>query len=142
LPDAATDEPGSHGYVAFKIKPLDTIVLNNVVVNTASIYFDYNFPIITNVATTGFIQLGTNHFDISDNIMLYPNPARHSLGINVDADIQVKSISIYNMLGQLVKSIPGFNGNSPVDVSGLKTGTYFVEIVSDRGKVSKKLMKL
>ncbi len=46
-------EPDSNdGYVAFKIKTKPTLVAGNSVANSASIYFDYNLPIVTNTATT------------------------------------------------------------------------------------------
>ncbi|MBI1266269.1 MAG: T9SS type A sorting domain-containing protein [Cryomorphaceae bacterium] len=48
LPDSATDEPGSQGYVVFRIQPLAGLIGGDVINNTASIYFDDNDPIITN----------------------------------------------------------------------------------------------
>jgi hypothetical protein len=48
LPDSTTDEPGSQGYVIYRIKPLPTVEFGDVIENTASIYFDENPPIVTN----------------------------------------------------------------------------------------------
>lgn len=48
LPDSTTDEPGSQGYVIYRIKPLPTIAIGDVIENTASIYFDENPAIVTN----------------------------------------------------------------------------------------------
>jgi hypothetical protein len=48
LPDSTTDEPGSQGYVIYRIKPLPTLAFGDVIENTASIYFDENPPIVTN----------------------------------------------------------------------------------------------
>ena len=52
LPDMTTNEPASHGYILFRIKPLSTVPANSVIQNKANIYFDFNAPIITNVANT------------------------------------------------------------------------------------------
>ncbi|MFT3912361.1 MAG: T9SS type A sorting domain-containing protein [Ferruginibacter sp.] len=52
LPEAAVDEPGSHGFVAFKIRPKNTIAIGDSLNNRASIYFDFNAPVVTNMATT------------------------------------------------------------------------------------------
>ena len=52
LPDSNVNELKSHGFVSFKIKPINTLVLGDEIPNTAAIYFDYNSPIITNTATT------------------------------------------------------------------------------------------
>ena len=52
LPDSFADKDGSHGFVTFSIKPLSTLSLGNTIPNTASIYFDYNKPVVTNTAKT------------------------------------------------------------------------------------------
>jgi uncharacterized repeat protein (TIGR01451 family) len=52
LPYKAIDEPGSNGWVAFKIKPKPSVVIGDSLNNRAAIYFDYNLPVITNTATT------------------------------------------------------------------------------------------
>ncbi|HPH92634.1 MAG TPA: T9SS type A sorting domain-containing protein [Ferruginibacter sp.] len=52
LPDSNTNEPLSHGFVSFKIKPLTAVAVNTTIPNKAAIYFDYNAPVITNTAGT------------------------------------------------------------------------------------------
>lgn len=52
LPDSNTNEPKSHGFVKFRIKPQNTLVSGDVITNKAGIYFDYNSPIYTNEAKT------------------------------------------------------------------------------------------
>lgn len=51
LPDSVHDEPNSHGFVAYKIRPRANIAPSSVITNTAAIYFDENPPIITNTTT-------------------------------------------------------------------------------------------
>lgn len=48
LPDSASDEPGSQGYVVYRIKSFNSLEYGDVINNTASIIFDLNPPIITN----------------------------------------------------------------------------------------------
>ncbi|MBK8442449.1 MAG: leucine-rich repeat domain-containing protein [Sphingobacteriales bacterium] len=57
LPDSTTNEPESHGFVAFKIKAADSVAIGSQLKNTAEIYFDYNFPIVTNTTETAVIEL-------------------------------------------------------------------------------------
>ncbi|MCX6208298.1 MAG: hypothetical protein NTZ59_02050, partial [Bacteroidetes bacterium] len=52
LPDSNIDKVKCNGFVSFRVKPLTTLVNGNIVPNKASIYFDYNEPIITNTAKT------------------------------------------------------------------------------------------
>lgn len=48
LTDTITNEEESHGFVKFGMKTKNALPLNTSVTNKASIYFDYNSPIITN----------------------------------------------------------------------------------------------
>ncbi|WP_289039190.1 FG-GAP-like repeat-containing protein [uncultured Zobellia sp.] len=52
LPDSTSNEPSSHGYISFKIKPKTGIQTWDFINATANIYFDFNPPITTNTATT------------------------------------------------------------------------------------------
>lgn len=56
LPDSNVNEPASHGYVAFRIKPKTTLLTGDIIPNTASIYFDYNLPVQTNTENTFVIN--------------------------------------------------------------------------------------
>lgn len=58
LADSNINEPLSHGYIQFRIKPLPTFLPGDTMRNTASIYFDYNLPVITNQAKTAFKVAG------------------------------------------------------------------------------------
>lgn len=52
LVDSIHNEPLSHGYISYRIKPKSTLVLNDTIRNSASIYFDFNPPIQTNTQLT------------------------------------------------------------------------------------------
>jgi len=52
LPDSNINEPLSHGYLSYRVKPKSTAVVGDVINNLASIYFDYNLPVATNNALT------------------------------------------------------------------------------------------
>lgn len=67
LPDNKSDETNSHGYVSFKIKPKNNVVFGNTIQNNASIYFDFNAPIITNM-TSVFVNSDTDSDTIPDTI--------------------------------------------------------------------------
>lgn len=47
LPDSTSDEPGSHGFVQFKIDAVQSAYVGDTIRNSANIYFDNNPPIIT-----------------------------------------------------------------------------------------------
>ena len=125
------DDLSNDGYIAFKIKTLPTLVIGDTFENTASIYFDYNFPIVTNTASTDIQLLNTAGFDFDNHFTIYPNPAKDVLNINVSNDITPKSAAVYNMLGQKVIDLIGWQPD--VDVSQLRSGTYLLRIETHEG---------
>ncbi|MBK8848520.1 MAG: T9SS type A sorting domain-containing protein [Bacteroidetes bacterium] len=63
LPDSNVDEQGSHGYIRYRIKPNKTLQVGAEILSEASIYFDFNAPVVTNKASTliylSYANLGT-----------------------------------------------------------------------------------
>ncbi|MER2996789.1 DUF7619 domain-containing protein [Pontibacter populi] len=49
LPDSNRNEPGSHGYIQFSIKPRADLPEKTLVENFADIFFDFNSPVRTNI---------------------------------------------------------------------------------------------
>lgn len=142
LPASSVDEPGSHGYVTFKIKPATTVGLGSTMENIANIYFDYNFPIETNPVSTTVTALTTTAFGKNNSFLIYPNPAKNL--IHVDSKNEILSATIYNILGQTVTKIfpEVYQTKIQIPVDELKAGTYLVEINTVNGKSSQKLIKL
>lgn len=56
LADSATNEPASHGFVTFRILPQSGLVVGDSIRNRASIYFDFNTPVVTAYAVTRIAQ--------------------------------------------------------------------------------------
>lgn len=52
LPDSNRNEPLSHGYISYRIKPKAGLVVGDTIRNSASIYFDFNAPVKTNSQLT------------------------------------------------------------------------------------------
>ena len=140
--DLAFWPEANNGYVLFKIKTLPTLVLGDTFSNTASIYFDYNHPIVTEPAVTTLSLLNTQDFAFDDYFSVYPNPAGETLQIKSKSGIEISAVSIYNTLGQLVLAVPNARKLQSIDVSDLQTGNYFIKIVSDRGTSNARFIKL
>ena len=56
LPDSIVDEPGSHGYVKYRIKPVAGLPDGTEITNSAGIYFDLNEPVITNTVLNTLVD--------------------------------------------------------------------------------------
>ena len=128
------------GYVAFKIKTKPTLVVGNTFSNNANIYFDYNFPITTNTYTITIQALSNQDFTFENEFVFYPNPVREVLNIQSKNNLEVQSVEIYNVLGQVVLAI--IDTTKTIDVSNLETGTYFIKINTDKGSTVTKFLKV
>jgi uncharacterized repeat protein (TIGR01451 family) len=135
LPPALENEPASHGYVSFKIKPKNTVVLGNTLENTGEIYFDFNAPVVTNTVATAVAPLAMKTFG-KDLFTIFPNPA--STLLNIKSDAKITAVEIANHLGQTVLK----SNNTTVDVSGLASGVYFVKAHSAQGNATQKFIKI
>lgn len=129
LPAVTANEEGSNGFVAFKIKPKSTVVVDDTISAEAGIYFDYNPPIITNEVTTTFVSFLNVSEPELNPITIYPNPVSSLLYIkNIDGNYKVE---IYNTLGLLISTV---ENNSILDFTNLTTGIYIVRITNESGK--------
>ncbi|HEY0092204.1 MAG TPA: T9SS type A sorting domain-containing protein, partial [Flavobacterium sp.] len=143
LPAVGDDEPGSHGYVTFKIRPKSNVVVDDVIENTAAIYFDFNFPIVTNTVSTTVTALGVHDSELSSSITIYPNPAGDYLKISNNSAEEITSVSVYNLFGQLIQKSHNISVENPIDISTFASGTYLVELhFRSNSKVTKKMIKL
>ncbi|MEK8179941.1 T9SS type A sorting domain-containing protein [Flavobacterium buctense] len=137
--DLPFDDANNDGYVAFKIKTKPTLVLGDTFSNSANIYFDYNFPIVTNTYTTTIQALSNQDFEFSTMFGLSPVPTNDLLTITAKDSVVMTSVNIYNTLGKLVQV--NTNPTETIDVSGLSSGSYFIKIISDRGSATSKFIK-
>ena len=135
------DDANNDGYVSFKIKTKSDLVAGDTFAKNVNIYFDYNFPIVTNTAMTVIAALSVQDFVFSNYFNLYPNPTKNTLNIAVKENIEISSINIYNTLGQLVLVIPNAQNTKTVDVSSLTAGNYFIKINSDKGTSNTQFVK-
>jgi hypothetical protein len=131
-------QPDSKGYILFKIKTSGNLKVNDTFENAADIYFDYNAP----VSTAGYITRIASFIGIvdqekvSDEIIVYPNPARDFLEIR--SALVISKIEIYDADGRIVRSC---SGNTEINISELHNGVYFLKISSGQGFVTKKIIK-
>lgn len=128
------DDANNDGYLVFKIKTLETLQLGDTFTNQAEIYFDFNFPVITNMYSTSVQEnLGINDFEIND-VILFPNPVNNQLYIK--SNYNINTIKIFDINGRLIqnKTMSYSNTQNKVSVSTLKPGIYFVEVYSNGQK--------
>ncbi|MFC4636247.1 T9SS type A sorting domain-containing protein [Dokdonia ponticola] len=138
LPPEEQDEEGSNGHIAFQIRSNDDLVLDDVIENTANIFFDFNAPIITNtVVTTVSLPLSLEDNILQNAITIYPNPTVDILNITLSSDIQLQYVDVFSVTGNKVLSTQ----NISIDFMTLAQGIYFARIQTNQGTVVKKIVK-
>jgi len=139
LPDQTSDQEGSIGYIAFKIKPKDDVMLGDIISGVADIYFDFNPPIITNTATTEFVDnLGSDEFNLNE-ISIYPNPTYGLL--NIKANAIIDRVEVFDILGKRLIDTAFEGKEVEVNLSALNNGVYFVKIQSLNNTETTKVIK-
>lgn len=140
LPHEGANEPESHGYVAFKIRPKSDVQVGDIISGNAGIYFDFNPPIITNTVSTEVVDgmVGITDPDLTKGITIFPNPTSNILNIYSKDNFNIEEIFIYNMFGQEVSK----SKQKIIDVSSLNSGVYFLKIFTQQGTVNRKFIKI
>lgn len=79
-------------------------------------------------------QEETNIENITNqSFKIYPNPAVNELYIDQLSTIKIKSVTVFNTLGQRISEVNNQNFNS-IDISDLRTGNYILYIQTEAGQ--------
>jgi len=135
LPDSNVNEPASHGYVKYRIKPAGGMDENTEVNNTASIYFDFNPAIVTNTTINTFVsELPKDDKPIVTSIensrtsSLFPNPANRY--IKIRASVSSTDYQIIDLTGRITQT--GKTADNAINISQLAKGLYILEIEGEQ----------
>ncbi|MDF2453240.1 MAG: hypothetical protein K0S26_2744 [Bacteroidota bacterium] len=144
LQDSNSNEPGSHGYIHYRIKRTANNTPGTQIKNTAYIYFDFNEPVVTNTAINTIETITGIRYqnNADDHWIVYPNPSTGILNlINNSISPETKlHIQIVNSFGQLIHE-ESINANyKTVDLTKLSNGVYFMKLVSDKQSSVKRIV--
>jgi uncharacterized repeat protein (TIGR01451 family) len=125
LVDSTTNEPLSHGFVKFRVKPLPEFDYGSMIPNKAGIFFDFNAPVLTNQADLT-IEHVVRTKEIRDLVQfnLFPNPANAVIHIAIPDEYidRLDAFEIKDITGRLLKSDKLVC--DVVDVTSLSPGVY------------------
>ena len=131
-------DTGGHGNILLKVKS-KAILSDDLVVNSADIFFDYNFPIITNDEQTVFADLSKSDFNKDVSILVYPNPAENVIYIKSESTIH--SIQMYDAQGRMIQAKLSSNVSEVVNLTNYSSGLYFITVKTDKGIKTQKIIK-
>ena len=126
LPDSTSDEPGSHGLVKFRMRPVLPLLPGTVLENVANICFDFNEPVITEPSVlTAEFSTGINTVSV-EGLQVFPNPA-HDRVLLIVPQSSDRSFALHTPDGRVVEvdARPLAQGLE-LDIAALPPGLYTV----------------
>ncbi len=126
LPDSGTNEPASHGLVAFRIRPAEDLIPGAVISNEANIYFDFNEPVITEPSVL-IAEFSTGvEEDARAGLRVFPNPAKDLVQV-VHPNGASRVLTVHGADGRQVRlATRPYASGLELDVTGLAPGVYVV----------------
>jgi len=125
-----------------------TVYLKDNLLNTVTNLSetDYTFTANEGHQTDRFVIvfeteiLGTNEVNLQ-SISLYPNPAQNILNISSPL-AAITSVEVFDLRGRKVgATIINYQNSYQLDVTGLKSAVYFIKINTEKGTITKRVLK-
>jgi Secretion system C-terminal sorting domain len=106
--------------------------VHSVTVKISDVFTSHTVTFVVDKAPTGVVTISRS----GDDITLYPNPASNEVNLVYNADADVKTISIYNIIGKAIAvyktTVPG---SANLNIENIPSGIYFVRLVDSDGTV-------
>ncbi len=115
----------------------DSIGCTNTFCDSSYLQKSTNSIIYVNVIPQGTLGINTN--ELSNQLKIYPNPAKEILTIETNLNT-VQKIEITNLIGQTVFT-SYINKKVTVNTSGFANGVYILKLYNDKETVVRKFMK-
>ena len=155
LPPDWPNEIESHGYVIFEVTPINNLSHNEEIKNSASIYFDFNPPILTNsvintifkTSTYGSLysfsctSMSVSEISNGNSVIIKPNPFDNLITLDFDSEYSGR-LEIISITGDIIKKQEISSSEIvQVDLDNLKTGMYIIRLVSNVDTKTFRIMK-
>ncbi|SDM25576.1 conserved repeat domain-containing protein/Por secretion system C-terminal sorting domain-containing protein [Catalinimonas alkaloidigena] len=161
LPDSTRNEPASHGYVSFSIRPYDTLPELTRVENEADIYFDFNAPVHTNLVfhtltdsvfadftkmpPIEFEAVTTTSAALDRHVQLYPNPSAGYFQLKwAEAPHGSLTLEVVDLMGRTVwrKSVRNQQEvlEEAIDLRLQPAGLYSLRVQTPAGQLLRKIV--
>jgi uncharacterized repeat protein (TIGR01451 family) len=139
LPDSNKNEPASNGFVQFWVNQKLNVPYGSHIRNEASIYFDVNDPVVTNMTDHLVKPISVDadepHKPLVSLLQISPNPTKHHCMFQwKGAALHKAQYKITDLSGRVVATYPYQDFDTEIKQIRLDSGVYFVSLES-RGYV-------
>ncbi len=141
LPDSTGNEPGSHGFVQFRISQKPGNLAGTLIQNRAAVFFDYTAPVFTNetvhrVGTDFIIEVILETDDPASflpGVQVYPNPfVDYAIFDMGEATVQTHTFQLFDLEGKQLYQQTFTGSQFRLERSLLVSGVYLFRIGADR----------
>ena len=83
-----------------------------------------------------------NNRELSNEIILFPNPAKETVFVKIESNLQINKIQIRNTLGQIIEQEVIIDNNQQIEIplQSLANGLYLIHITSNKGTIVKQII--
>lgn len=124
----ATDTGGGLGCIQ-----VDDITDANTKVTSGAWLIDSGSSFSTNCAAS----LSIADFSLANSVIVYPNPADTQITFSTFNNVSLNAIEVYNMLGERLIS----SSQRTIDIRNFTKGIYLLKITTNKGVLTKKIIK-
>jgi len=78
--------------------------------------------------------LGVKEVVLQNSLILSPNPASHVLTLTNNSQMELTTITIFDMNGRVIETMNHVSGNRTINVEGFATGLYLIKMTSTTGE--------
>jgi len=86
-----------------------------------------------------FTPTGVNDY-VMGSTSLYPNPTTGKFRIE-NSELRIENVEVYDVYGKLILNVKVGDNYAELDLSGNASGVYFTRIMTEKGMVTKRIVK-
>ncbi len=91
-------------------------------------------------ATITLTTTGINDYTLDNTVTVYPNPTTGLIQIE-NGEWRMENVEVYDAYGKLLNTMIVNDHTVTLDLSGYAKGTYFVRVTTEKGVVTKRVVK-
>ena len=91
-------------------------------------------------ATVTFMSTGINDYALDNSVTVFPNPTTGVVQIK-NGEWRMENVEVYDAYGKLLYEMNVNDHTANLDLSGYAKGTYFVRVTTEKGVVTKRVVK-
>ena len=123
---------------------IDDVMTGNISFQGGTIYFGVA-PYFSGMTGTYLLEIkivGDGNIGVDEEyamkVNLYPNPVKDVLHLQCE---DIRQYDIFSLDGKLVKSVQTIDNEAIIDLEDLNSGVYLIRITSDKGVLTRRVVK-